>query len=253
VILVRDGAEGRPEVFMVRRHPRSRFAADAFVFPGGTLREDDTVRGGLPPCSGLTAENAHRRLTERGSNPPSDAAESLQHYTAAVRELFEEAGILLARRIGHAAGPLDDATCQQLARLRPEVQQGRSLTQAALNLELGLMPEQLVYFSHWITPEPSPRRYDTRFFVVKDCPEQTASHCGIETVDGIWIAPAELLRRSRAGALTLVSVTAEHLRVLAVYPTVAALLAFARAKPIRTVLSVRSSAGWDLGGDGAPW
>jgi 8-oxo-dGTP pyrophosphatase MutT (NUDIX family) len=256
VILVRDGpiGPGGPlQIFMVRRDPQARFAADAYVFPGGTLRADDNLAGGEPPVSSLTAGEAHRRLSARGGDPPPTSEESMALHIAAVRELFEEAGILLARQNGRANGRLDDATCARLAEARPEIQAGRSLIQAALDLGLELLPDLLVPFSHWITPEVSPRRYDTRFFVAADRPEQTASHCGLETVDGGWYAPAELLELAHQGQLTLVSVTAEHLRVLAEYRSVESLLQFARSKPIRTVLSRRGAAGWDLGGNGAPW
>lgn len=253
VILVRDSVANQLEIFMVRRDPHARFAADAYVFPGGTLRADDLVTGGEPPCSGLTSDTAHRRFASRGSEPPPDPEESLALHVAAVRELFEEAGILLARHEARPPGPLDQDVCEALAELRTEIQSGRSLIRAALDLRLELLPESLVYFSHWITPAVSPRRYDTRFFVAADRPEQTASHCGIETVDGNWYSPADLLRQADAGALTLVSVTADHLRVLSEFRTVEALLAFARLKPVRTVLARRGPDGWNLGVDGEPW
>src|SRR4051812_16355178 len=100
VIVVRDGPDGRPETFMVRRDPNSRFAADAFVFPGGAVQDEDHLAGGVPPCSGLTIPEAHRRLTERGGEAPDEPGLSLALHGAAVRELFEEAGILLARDLG---------------------------------------------------------------------------------------------------------------------------------------------------------
>src|SRR5262245_5312008 len=77
VIVMRDGEDGRPETFMVRRNPHAKFAADAFVFPGGVLEEDDKLAGGEPPSSGLTRSDAHRRLIERGGDPPDDPAESI--------------------------------------------------------------------------------------------------------------------------------------------------------------------------------
>jgi 8-oxo-dGTP pyrophosphatase MutT (NUDIX family) len=258
VILVRDGlARDEPagglEVFMVRRDPRARFAPDAYVFPGGTLHDDDVQVGGRPPISGLTADEAHHRLTHRGGDPPTTSEASLALHLAAVRELFEEAGILLARHAERPTGPLDAGVCARLGALRPEVQAGRSLVQAARELGLELQPEALVYFSHWITPEVSPRRYDTRFFLAVDRSEQPASHCGLETVDGGWFAPAELLRQASLGERNLVSVTAEHLRVLARFGAVRDLLRFGCAKPIRTVLSRRGPSGWDLQLNGAPW
>lgn len=254
VIVLRDGERGGVETFMVRRDPESRFAAGAFVFPGGAVSDDDFLSGGRPPCTGLTAAEAHRRLHERGSEPPADPALGLALYLAAVRELYEEAGILLARSLdGPADGALAAATCERLAELRPVVQRGaRTLAAVAEELRLDLLPESLVYFSHWITPLASPRRFDTRFFVVEDLPGQAASHCGIETVDGRWFAPADALRLAEAGEITLVSVTVEHLRVLTRFDRVGVALAFARQKPIRTVLARRDRDGWDLGGDG-PW
>jgi 8-oxo-dGTP pyrophosphatase MutT (NUDIX family) len=255
VILVRDGAACRPEVFMVRRDPRSQFAGDAFVFPGGTVQRSDRVVGGRSPYLGLTADRAHRRLSERGGDPPAEADASLALHAAAVRELYEEAGVLLARpRGGDGSSALSPEACEILDSLRPKVQQGRAdLAAIALDLGLELLPEELVYFSHWITPESSPRRYDTRFFVVADRPDQTASHCGVETVDGAWVAPAEALRRFEAGEIQLVSVTVDHLKLLGTFGSSAELLAFARAKRVRTVRARRGPDGWDLGGDGAPW
>lgn len=255
VIVVRDGANGRPETFMVRRDPNSRFAADAFVFPGGAVQPSDRLSGGTPPCSGLTVEDAHRRVTERGSEAPADQGLSLALHVAAVRELFEEAGILLARYAdGREPRSLSRETCQTLSELRPPVQEGRrDLAEVVCELGLELAPEQLIYFSHWVTPESSPRRFDTRFFTIQDIPGQTASHCGVETVDGIWIAPSEAVRRFEAGEIQLVSVTVDHLQLLDRFDSTAELLAFARAKPIRTVRARRRPDGWDLGGDGTPW
>jgi 8-oxo-dGTP pyrophosphatase MutT (NUDIX family) len=258
VIVVRDGDDGRPETFMVRRDPRSRFAADAFVFPGGTVQVDDRLPGGEPPCSGLTRANAHRRLSERGGDPPENPGQSLALHIAAIRELFEEAGILLARHVDSDAGAvLSPDTCALLEGVRPAIQRGeRALADVVSELGLELMPEDLVYFSHWITPESSPRRFDTRFFTVEDRPGQTASYCGVETIDGIWITPADAIRRFEADEITLVSVTVDHLRVLARYQSTAELLAFARTKAIRTVRARRNPAspdGWDRGSGGAPW
>jgi 8-oxo-dGTP pyrophosphatase MutT (NUDIX family) len=258
VIVVRDGDDGRPETFMVRRNPSARFAADAFVFPGGVLEEGDWLPGGAPPCSGLTRPDAHRRLSERGGDPPESDGASLALHIAAVRELFEEAGILLARYAdGDSGNLLSTETCRLLEGIRPAVQHGRrALSDVVNELGLELTPEELVYFSHWITPESSPRRFDTRFFMIEDRPGQTASHCGVETVDGIWITPSEAIRRFEADEITMVSVTVDHLRVLEAYKSSADLLAYARAKPIRSVHARRdpnSPDGWDRGGRGAPW
>src|SRR5262249_45337495 len=149
---------------------------------------------------------------------------------AAVRELFEEAGILLARDLARdRSAVLPPDTCDRLSALRPDIQQGRrKLAETVAELGLELAPEELIPFSHWITPEASPRRFDTRFFMIEDRPGQTASHCGVETVDGRWIAPRQALDRWKRGEITLVSVTVDHLQLLDTFQSTSELLAFAR-------------------------
>src|SRR5215218_8691553 len=97
VIVLRACDDGL-ETFMVRRDPRSRFAADAFVFPGGTLQPDDYLSDDLALRLGLTEAEAHRRFVERGGDAPPEPAMSLALHVAAARELFEEAGVLLVGR-----------------------------------------------------------------------------------------------------------------------------------------------------------
>jgi hypothetical protein len=107
----------------------------------------------------------------------------------------------------------------------------------------------LTYFSHWITPAMSPRRYDTRFFVAELPSGQEATHCGLETVDGIWISPRQAIERHERGTMTLVSVTRDHLDRLAAFSSVEALLEFASRKRIRTVNPRRRRREWDNGAD----
>lgn len=97
-------------------------------------------------------------------------------------------------------------------------------------------PHQLVPFSHWITPESEPRRYDVHFFVAALPDGQRPAADAAETHDGIWIAPADALARSAAGALHVLYPTRKHLERLRDFDTVEALLAFARTKPIFTIL-----------------
>jgi 8-oxo-dGTP pyrophosphatase MutT (NUDIX family) len=221
------------EVFMVRRPVKSEFAADVFVFPGGTLRPDDLERSAEEACAPFSAVQAVLELKARGGVVPTDSHLSLGHYVAALRELFEEAGVLLAepRRQFDPTALLPG-----LGAARADLQVGRiSLAALAHERGLRLAPERLIYCSHWTTPAEFPRRYDTRFFLACIPPLQRALHCAVETVASAWIRPHLALERWRAGEFPLVFVTDRHLTRLAEFPRLAELLEFARCKPIVSV------------------
>jgi len=171
---------------------------------------------------------------------------------AAARELFEEAGVLLVSRQNPVpASDGDGAMLAALERDRAELQEERTSfpdRMAERGLTIGLA--ELVYFSHWITPVPSPRRYDTRFFICELPAGQVATHCGVETVDGAWMTPARAIARHEAGEISLVSVTLEHLKRLDQFAASEAALAYARSKPIRTVNPRRDAGVW-VNGAGA--
>jgi 8-oxo-dGTP pyrophosphatase MutT (NUDIX family) len=227
VILVRDGAAGL-ETFMVRRHAQSRVAPSAYVFPGGTVRADDVD---LPGADSWTlAETIAQR---------SDAllvdADALAVYATAVRELFEEAGVLLACDQHGDLLQVDAQAIEQQERLaaaRLTLQAGeRSL--AWLLAELSWRPafDRLVPFSHWVTPIGVPARFDTWFFVADMPRGQEALHCTIETSEGVWLTPGQLLD----GDYSIVFPTEKHLRRIAAFRSAAELLDFARAKRILRV------------------
>ncbi len=238
VILVRPGSSGGVEVFMVRRSASSRFAANAYVFPGGTVSADDMSERVMARTPGLTPAAAHARLAERGGVPPATPELSFGLHLAALRELFEEAGVLLAYDETASAASADaEVYCAAPAQVEREALQAGRLTFAD-TLERGRLiaaAERLVYFSHWITPSVSPLRFDTRFFVATMPPDQTALHCQIETTEGDWLAPQEALARRERGEIRIVFVTAEHLRLLADVGSVDEALRFACQKPIQTV------------------
>jgi 8-oxo-dGTP pyrophosphatase MutT (NUDIX family) len=153
VILIRERAtSGEAEVFMLRRHSGASFMARSYVFPGGT------------------ADTADRDLEE-----------------TAVRELFEEAGVLL----GH--GVLDSATC---AGWRQQLRDGSSLVELSASAGVQLATEALHYFAHWITPSFEKKRFSARFFIADLPPGQHPSFDNLETVDQVWVTPEEALRRS---------------------------------------------------------
>jgi 8-oxo-dGTP pyrophosphatase MutT (NUDIX family) len=226
VILVRDGPTGL-ESFMVRRHARSAVAPSAYVFPGGTVREDDrdvTVETGLADA-----------LSSR-SDTPVEAAQATAVYVCALRELFEEAGVFLVR---HASGEVlsvaesDTSLQERLESLRLALQ-ASELTIGGVLRDNGWLPafDLLVPFSHWVTPIVVPTRFDTHFFLAALPPGQLALHDTIETSEGAWLSPARALETD----YHTVFPTEQHLRRLAQFGCVADLLQFGRTKSIYTVL-----------------
>lgn len=229
VILVRDAADGL-ETFMVRRHTRSPVAPDAYVFPGGTVRADD--RDAFGQHGSALAD----RLSAR-SDVAVAVDEALAVWTCAVRELFEEAGVLLVR---HDSGdrdrlridPRDTARQERWASTRLALQAREQTLHGILGPE-NWQPafDDLMPFSHWVTPSPMAARFDTWFFVAAMPSDQEALHDTIETSESVWIRPVDAL----SDTFYTVFATAQHLRRLVPFGTVDDLVAFARTKPIRRV------------------
>jgi 8-oxo-dGTP pyrophosphatase MutT (NUDIX family) len=228
VILVRDGARGL-EMFMVRRHSRSAVAPSAYVFPGGTLRPDDREFEPQPDRDALA-----RALSERADTSVA-RDQAAGFYVSALRELFEEAGVLLVRDGSGRVLSVDDADTALQERLESTrlTLQAQGVSFAQVLAERGWQPafDLLVPFSHWVTPRLLAARFDTRFFVAEMPPRQAALHDTIETSEGVWLSPAQAL----ADDYHTVYATAQHLRRLSPFCSVRDLLAFARDKPIRMV------------------
>jgi 8-oxo-dGTP pyrophosphatase MutT (NUDIX family) len=205
VLILRSG----PEMLMLRRHGRSGFAADMWVFPGGTLDDEDRT---LDPRKwrGIDPE----ALSERFKLPPEDV---LGMHVAAVRETFEESGILLADA---AEAPTRDADFHAW------------LAGADAVLDLGC----LTYWSRWVTPAQEPRRYDTCFFLARAPEGQIAEHDRHEITDQRWIGPRQALEEHHAGRLPLIYPTIRTLEELAEHDAVDALVQAAEARPeVRSV------------------
>jgi len=228
VILVRHGhPTGRPwQCFMVRRHVRSDFAADVFVFPGGKVDEAD-----FDP-----------RLREHVSGHPSpectvegtDAWRGLR--LAAIRELFEEAGVLLATRTDDSLVKLTEDE-DRFSWYRESLQKGSStLLELAEAENLRFALDRLHPFSRWITPEPLPRRYDTRFFVAYLPEHQEPLHDARETTDSVWITPRQALERFDAGDFPLVFATYKHLERMARFHSVEEMISATGASDLEPVM-----------------
>ena len=201
VLLVRDAAGGGLEVFMVERHHQIDFATGALVFPGGKVDDADTDPRLRARCAGAEALD--------------DAALALR--VAAIRETFEECGVLLAH--GLARAPAADP----------------DFTGLVLRESLALACDRLVPFAHWITPEVVPKRFDTYFFLAAAPADQLALHDGRESVDSLWIAPAAALGEAEAGRRTIIYPTLMNLARLAQARDVADAFARAAAQPVVTV------------------
>ena len=229
-MLVRDAGGGPGpalEVCMLRRHVDSDFVGGAYVFPGGKV--DDLDR------SALAEEACGGRTDAEASDLLGVADGGLSFWVAALRECFEEAGVLLAYpETGGPRGSLVDASDaevqERLRTRRAEVNAGRVGFLEACRAEgLRLAVDRVHYFSHWITPELAPKRYDTRFFVSALPPGQVPVHDDHETTDTVWIRPADALARARAGEFDLIFPTMKNLEAIARFATSAELLEAAAA------------------------
>lgn len=220
ILLLRDGPGGI-EVFMVVRHHAIAFAAGALVFPGGRVEEAD------------------HELASRGDdcpNPDGLDTEALAFRIAAIRETFEECGVLLARPRG--SSKLIDATT--LKRLedqhRAALNAGSIDFDAVLDSEgLAPAPDLLVHFAHWITPSQQPKRYDTHFFLAEAPAAHLAVHDGGEAVDSIWTTPAQALADTEAGRFKLIFATAKNLEKLGRASSVKEAMDMARNSAVVTV------------------
>jgi 8-oxo-dGTP pyrophosphatase MutT (NUDIX family) len=217
VLLLRNGARGL-EVFMVTRHLKSSFMAGALVFPGGAVDPADSDPEML---AALTR--------------PAD----LDFRIAAIRETFEEAGILLARPRGATGliGPDRLAGIEKQYRVR--LNRGEIGFPALLTAEaLVPAPDALIGFAHWITPENLPKRFDTRFYLARAPEGQLGLHDDGELTESRWVRPAEALTEAAAGRCKIVLATRLNLELLGQSDTVDGALAAAKRRQIVTVLPV---------------
>jgi len=221
VILLREDASGI-EAFLLRRTAELEFAPGAYVFPGGSVDACDADPGvgwaGPGPADFAALLDV-----------PPDRARGL--VCAAVRETFEESGVLLA---GPSADELVRDSTVLAADRRALLAGATSLTELLGRRGLILRTDLLTPWARWITPEASPRRFDTWFFAAALPPGQTATAApeGVgdhpdpgESESGTWLRPAAALQAARAGQITLLPPTAVTLGELAGHPGLAAILA----------------------------
>jgi 8-oxo-dGTP pyrophosphatase MutT (NUDIX family) len=225
ILLLRDNVGNNEiEVFMMVRHYEIDFNSGALVFPGGSVDASDKEIIGRP---------------ELYSGGEGFDAAALSFRIAAIRETFEESGILLARPKGSntlvdakRAAEIEAAHRTALCESKttfPEV-----LASSGMSLAL----DELVPYAHWITPEGMPKRFDTWFFLAAAPPAQLGAHDGRESTDSIWVSPREALAGGESGRFKLPFPTTRNLIRLGKQPEVRAALEDVRGRPIVTVMPV---------------
>ncbi len=233
ILLLRDGAQ-EIEVFMMVRHHEIEFSSGALVFPGGSV--DAADRGVI----------ARSELHSGGEG--CDEA-GLSFRIAAIRETFEESGILLARPRGLKDLVQAKRAAEIEARYRVALAE-RKTTFLDMLAESGMVLalDELVPYAHWVTPEGMPKRFDTWFFLAAAPPEQLGAHDGKESTDSLWLSPREAVAGGASGRFKLPFPTTRNLIKLGKQPSVRAALDDARGKPVVTVMPVltRSNGGRQL-------
>lgn len=218
LILVRDSHEG-PQVLMQQRNPNAVFVGGAWVFPGGKVDAEDSHPCWQQLAECLDEESACQILDlENQSSPynldqihPDEAntnhqANALAYWVAALREAFEEAGLLLVKQSIHN---------EQREQWREQLLNQRlSWRQIIADNGLTLDLSSLRYLSRWVTPPNNPRRYDTRFFITKAPEEQEPTHEDYEAIQTCWITPKDALSAYQNKKMKLIFPTIMTLKAM---------------------------------------
>jgi 8-oxo-dGTP pyrophosphatase MutT (NUDIX family) len=236
IVLLRDSGSAAVgdgfEVLLLKRIKSAGFVPGAWVFPGGRVDADDATAELLARMDGLSPSDAARRLSLTGdADPPA-----LAYYVAALREAFEETGILVGATEAGAA-PRTAAADARVQELRLRLMRDEGALPSVLD-ELGcrMAGGAVEYIAHWITPVPEPRRFDTRFFAAVVPPGTEALPDPRESSDAGWFTPNRAIEENLAGRLPMVFPTIHTLRALAVFSSAEEALAAHRARDIPLIL-----------------
>lgn len=222
ILLLRD--DPGLQVLMVKRHYEIDFASGAYVFPGGKAHEEDADPAWVEFCDGdFSGKEQAARVS-------------------AVREAFEESGIILARAAsarGADAALVGADVADTLAPMRgPVDRREASFLELIRDNGLVLALDALVHFGHWITPTMMPKRFDTHFYLAATPPGQVAEQDGRETTEAVWVGPQDALDQEAAGTATIIFPTRMNLGKLAETKTTADALSRFAAEKVVTVLPV---------------
>jgi glyoxylase-like metal-dependent hydrolase (beta-lactamase superfamily II)/8-oxo-dGTP pyrophosphatase MutT (NUDIX family) len=235
LILVRDASHGL-EVLLAKRTHLADFAGGAYVFPGGAVDSADHAPELAALASGIDDVEASKRLGVKHGG--------IGYWIAAIRECFEEAGLLFAHNRDEVLIDIDEHTAQHFGSARRALAAGEaSLLHLLQSNNLRLAADRLHYYSHWITGAGRPRRYDTRFFLAEAPARQTPSHDGEELVNHLWIQPAEAIELSTRGEISLMFPTLKTLESISKLRDVAAAVEFANSPRPARPMSPRAGIG----------
>jgi 8-oxo-dGTP pyrophosphatase MutT (NUDIX family) len=237
VILLRETKPEGFEIFLLKRHEKSSFMGGNFVYPGGKVDREDGSLEICAQCKGVSPEEAHQ-LFRRAFSPD----ESLAHWVAAIRELFEEAGVLLAYdhtgKFVHFKDPVERG---KASRYRDLIHQGKmNICQIAQEEKLFFALDQLHYYAHWITPEARSERFDTRFFLACHPEGQEATRDQKETTLGVWLTPKQALEENLKGMTALSPPTLKTLEDLSRFTSISEVFKALRKAEIRPILPIHT-------------
>lgn len=202
-----------------------------YVFPGGRVDASDADPAGLALLEGLTAEAAAERLGLQGGDPPAIA-----YYMAALREAFEETGILVAS-LGDGSVPPTAADEPAVDRIRDDLMESRiAFVDALTRLECRIRGDALAYFAHWITPHRQPRRFDTRFFAAEVDDKSEPIVDPREMTEARWITAAAALEAHAQGDLPMILPTVSTLEKLLAFSDAAEAVRSLGAETVVTIL-----------------
>ena len=216
VVMLRDAPGSGLEVFLLKRHGLSDVLGGAYVFPGGKIDTDDAAL--------ITQLDQPVATLHAALNEPQTAADlAASCYVAALREAFEESGVLFAQ----------GASAAQVAQASALLREGHGFAEVLTQLGLRLDTRSVLPWSRWITPRMpsvSNKRFDTRFFVAAVPPEQTARHDDVEATESIWITPRAALQQYWDGRIELAPPQIMSLAHLARHASVDSVLNEARRR-----------------------
>jgi len=235
VILLREREIEGFEVFLLKRHEKSSFMGGNFVYPGGRVDREDGSSEICPLCKGITPEEARQVLG--GSISPE---EGFAHWIAGIRELFEEAGVLLAYdQKGDLFQVKDLSQREKFSNYRELLQKGKiTISQLGQEEDLLFALDQLHYYAHWITPEARSERFDTRFFLAHYPLGQEATHDQKETTAGVWLTPRKALEENLDGEVFLAPPTLKTLEDLSRFETVDDVFRSLKREDIQPILPI---------------